>query len=268
MKETFKWLHDNKESLIAQKKGSVKHGDGIPFDYVNDIELVEKDNDGTTITYKAEITEDENPNEAKVRAVINTTNIMDSHKDVHLPGLWTKSLKENRMIMHLQEHDMKFDKIIADKKDLKAYAETYTWKELGFDFEGETQALVFDSTIKRDRNSYMLDQYKQGHVNNHSVGMMYVKLELAINDKEYEDEYKVWKKHIDQIANKNLVEATGYFWAVLEAKVIEGSAVPLGSNFATPTLDIKAEPVQTTQENEPDTSTQDKLNKFFNNLNL
>ncbi|KKK49589.1 hypothetical protein LCGC14_3133520, partial [marine sediment metagenome] len=42
------------------------------------------------------------------------------------------------------------------------------WSELGFDFEGQTQALVFESTIKKERNEFMFKQYAKGFVKNHS----------------------------------------------------------------------------------------------------
>lgn len=245
-KELFNWLVQEKETLIATKKAAIKYADGVSFNFT-----IETDK-GKVIKANDPVTED--LTELKVRAVINTTNLMDSHKDVHLPGIWTKSLKENNAIMHIQEHKMAFDKIIANGNDLKPSANTYKWSELGYNYEGKTQALVFDSTVKMSRNKYMFDQYKNGYVTNHSVGMVYVKLELAVNDKDYKEEFEAWEKYIDQVANKETAEDNGYFWAVKEAKVIEGSAVPIGSNFATPTLDnnIKEiEPLKGTQQDEP-----------------
>ena len=203
------------------------------------------------------------PDQLFVKAVINTTNVIDSHDDVHLPGLWDKSLKENKNIMHLQEHQMKFDSIISDCKDLKARVETKHWKELGFGFKGDTQALIFDSTVKKSRNKYMHTQYAEGHVKNHSVGMRYVKLSLAINDEDAGSNFDTWEKYIDQIANKEIAEAQGYFWAVKEAKVIEGSAVPIGSNQFTPTLENNKEPGKSTP-NEPGKSTH--INEFKSEL--
>jgi hypothetical protein len=197
----------------------------------------------------------------QVRAIINTTNLMDSHKDVHLPGLWKKSLQESdRRLMHLQEHKMEFDKIISDKKDLKVYTKTYSWKELGVKLEGNTEALVFDSTVKQKRNPYMFGMYKDGNVDNHSVGMQYVKMLMAVNDEEYQQEFENWEKYYPEIANKEEADNTGYFFIVKEAKVIEGSAVPIGSNWATPTLDIK-EPLEDTQK-EPVLTTQ-KANEII-----
>lgn len=232
-KELFDFLQDNQQSLIAQKRAISKEADSITIV------------PGKTASIKAKATHDDRT-EITVTAIINTTNIMDSHGDVHLPGLWNKSLSENKMLMHLQEHKLEFDKIIADGEDLKAFVRMYSWKELGFDFDGQTQALVFESIVKQDRNAYMFDQYKRGNVRNHSVGMRYVKLTLALNDEERGANYEAWQKYYPEIVNKQMADQWGYFWAVKEAMVIEGSAVPIGSNIATPTQNIKSEPLKDT----------------------
>jgi hypothetical protein len=88
----------------------------------------------------------------------------------------------------------------------------------------------------------MFEQYKQGFVTNHSVGMRYVKLDIAINDTDYEKEKDYYDKYITQVINSDDAEKQGYFWVVTEAKAIEGSAVPMGSNPITPTINIKSEP--------------------------
>ena len=179
----------------------------------------------------------------EVKAIINTTNILDSHGDVHLKGIWNKSLKENKRILHLQEHKSnEFDKIISSGEDLKATTKDYSWKELGYNVEGKTEALVFESKVKKSRNPYMFEQYKNGYINNHSVGMRYVKMELAVNDEDYEKEKDFWDKNIKNVVNRKEAEEKGYMWLVFEAKVVEGSAVPLGSNPITPTMNIKSEP--------------------------
>ena len=248
--ELFDWLIENKDTLIAQKKADTKHADAIAYNSQSSLRQRQNKAVGDDGNIDAVL-------------VINTTNLMDSHDDVHIPGLWNKSLRENNRIMHLQEHKMEFDKIIADGKDLKVYTKDFTWKELGAKMDGKTEALVFDSTIKEDRNPFMFKEYRNGNVSNHSVGMQYVKLFLAINDEDYKDEFKVWEKYIDQVANRKAAEDMGYFWAVTEAKVIEGSAVPLGSNQITPTLDIK-EPLEGTPP-EPSMDTL-KKNVFINLL--
>ena len=165
---------------------------------------------------------------------------------------------------------MKFDKIITDK--VKAAIRVMNWKELGYSYEGTTEALVFDCDVDKARNPFMFEQYSKGYVKNHSVGMRYVTLELALNSESKFDieEKEVWDKHISEIANKDVAEDQGYFWAVGEAKIVEGSAVPVGSNTITPVLSIEAKEAgaSTSETIEPDNSTQTKESKFFYNSNL
>lgn len=251
--ELFDFLIKNKSILIAEKKFGVKFSDSISFGLQSN-------------TNKASNNSSSDVDTITVKSVINTTNLMDSHSDVHIKGIWNKSLKETKDIYLLQEHEMKFDKIISD--EVKASVETMNWSDLGSNLKGETQALIFESTIKRDRNEFMFKQYQKGFVKNHSVGMRYVKIELAINsDKEwYQEEKKIWDKYIGEVANIKEAEANGYFWAVLEAKVIEGSAVPMGSNKITPTLTVEnksIEPSEDTQKTEPPTGTQKAKSNIY-----
>ena len=168
--------------------------------------------------------------------------------------------------MHLQEHEREFDKVISD--NALGAVELMTWKSLGFPYNGKTEALVFNSTIQKKRNEFMFNQYSNGWVKNHSVGMRYVKMDLAINsESEYDKEEKeLFDKYYPVIANKEVADERGYFWVVSEAKIIEGSAVVMGSNSATPTLSvenkIEADNITSEQE-EPsiDTQKQEKLLK-------
>ena len=240
-KELYSFLSKNKNILITQKKAEMKRADGV-FHYMVNEKLINK----------ADISQIDltNTNALNVKAIINTTNIMDSHDDVHIPGLWTKSLQENKNIMHLQEHNMSFNSIISSNEDLIAYTKYYNWADLGHDFQGQTQALEFESNVKKTRNEYMFNQYANNYVTNHSVGMRYVKVFLAINDPEYPEDYEIWSRYINSIVNAELAIEKGYFYAVTEAKVIEGSAVPIGSNHITPTRSVtpKIEQLETELE--------------------
>ena len=278
-KELFEFIIQNKETLIAQKKSVTKQVDcsvALAPVIVKDQKIVNKEEGGNI--------PDVDVDSLKVVVLINTTNYFDSHRDVHIGGIWKKSLKENTMILHLQEHEMEFDKIIASGEQLKAYTKNYTWAELGYPYEGTTEGLTFESTILKKRNEFMLNQYANGWVENHSVSMRYVKFDFAINDEDYPNEYEAWKKYYPLIANKEDVDQYGYFSYVLEAKVIEGSAVPIGSNRATPTLSNgtedsqppegtgkKIEPSKDTQTKvEPDNSTQKEsiYSYLSKNINL
>lgn len=262
--ELIEFLVENKESIIAQKKAELKRADCVSFSPT----IVRDKND----TNKAnEPVNTDELTELKVVIIINTTNLLDGHGDVHIPGLWKKSLKENKMIMHLQEHEMKFDKIISDGKNLKAYTNDYNWSELGYNFDGKTQALVFESTIERKRNPFMFEQYANGYVKNHSVGMSYVQLIFCVNDDNYGAEFEAWEKYYPQVVNKEDADEQGYFWAVKEAKVREGSAVPIGSNWITPTLENNKQkpPKGTSEKIEPPEGTQEiDYEYLIKNLNI
>lgn len=225
------YMVSNKSKLIAQKKSVKKEADAITF--ASDL-LIDRDE-----VVKADASNPGIPADAKqikVRSIINTTKLFDSHGDVHLDQLWNKSLKEGTFSL-VQEHQFNFKGTISD--NVKAFVKQMTWHELGVNFEGKTQALVFDSIIDKEENEFMFEKYRTGKVKNHSVGMQYVKIDLAVNDDRYEKEFATWEKYFDEIANKDDALAAGYFWAVSEAKIIEGSAVKRGSNWVTPTQSIQ-----------------------------
>lgn len=261
-KELFNFLHENKNSLISQKKSITKHADGFSFCKNENIKN-EKSFKNTTKDIEQDV--------INVKAVINTTNILDSHGDVHIPNIWNKSIKENKRIMHLQEHQSyRFDKIIADGADLKVYTRVFNWKDLGFNYEGKTEALMFDSKVRKSRNKFMFEHYKQGYVKNHSVGMQYVKYVLCINseEEEHKEEKDNYNKYINQIINKEQAEEKGYFWAVLEAKILEGSAVPIGSNELTPTYSVEAGENKSLQEAKEVVKENTSLLDFYKNIKL
>jgi hypothetical protein len=245
--ELFKALTEHKKELISLKKSVTKNADAISYGYV---ENISKNNIDKAIA-SADL-----PNTLDVKVVINTTNFLDSHGDLHINGIWNKSVADNKTFLHLQEHNRDFSHVISDSA--KGLVQSMTWKQLGLPYEGKTEALVFESTIDRLRNGFMLKQYANGWVKNHSVGMRYVNLELAINSEaDYDKEYKeLWDKYYPVVANKELADERGYMWIVSEAKIIEGSAVVMGSNSATPTLENKQEPLDDTLDNEAEKSLQ------------
>lgn len=262
--ELFKALIENKKELVSIKKSATKNADAVSFGYLDTSIKID--------TNKEDVqSQMQNPESLNVKVVINTTNFLDSHGDVHVNGIWNKSVKDNVSFLHLQEHEREFDKVITDSA--KGYVQSMTWKKLGLPYDGKTEALIFESTIDKKRNEFMLNQYANGWVKNHSVGMRYVQLELAINtEAEYDKEYKaLWDEFYPIIANKETADEKGYFWVVKEAKIIEGSAVVMGSNSATPTLENKEEiePSKDTLDTEPSIDTQKEqqllkelLNKF------
>jgi hypothetical protein len=257
--DLFDWLKLNEKKLIAEKVKFKNTGDVVKH--------------APSFISGTEANKSADPNlpkdELQVKAIINTTNLLDSYFDVHIPGLWDKSLSENKYMYHLQEHKTSFDKVIAEGSAVKAYVQNFTWKELGFDYTGTTQALVFDSTIKAVDNPMMFSKYQQGKVRQHSVGMQYIKVQMAIDSNHKDDEkYKqAWDKYYPQIANKEMADKYGFFFAVTEAKANEGSAVMFGANYATPTLETKEHGAAESTPNKPEQSTSKFFQTIINNLN-
>lgn len=185
--------------------------------------------------------------------VINTTNYMDSHLDVHIPNLWKKSISENPTTYLLKSHLRDFEYVITDSAI--PYVKNMNWTDLGLNSEGKTQALIFKAEISRERNEFMYEQYLKGYVKQHSVGMKYINIFFCVNsdDRYFIEEKKNWDKYYNEIVNKEIADKEMCFWAVTEAKLIEGSAVLFGSNPITPTLSknkssyTQDEPLDTTK---------------------
>jgi hypothetical protein len=259
-KETFDYLVKNEALIFNAKKSVTKEADGFfsaPL-YVDDKGNLVNKAEGEAIP----LTES---GRLKVVPVINTTNWLDSHGDVHIPGLWKKSLSDNKRsgFYLLDSHRRSFKDIIAE--ECAGLTRNLSWKELGLDYPGTTEALLFNAFLEKERNEYMYEQYLKKRVKNHSVGMQYVKLVTCIDDDEYPVQKENWDKYIEMVANREEAEADGYFWAILEAKIMEGSAVVFGSNSATPTLETtllgKTDSADDTK-NQPPLGTDDEPSVF------
>lgn len=261
--EALKFLVKNKKIVIANKSSEMKKADGISFNEslksVKD-EVIKSDSNIDVSTV----------NQIKITAIGNTCNYYDSHGDVSITGSWNRTANNTKEGLHLQEHKCQFDHIIAEGPEVKYTVETKTWRELGYDYEGSTECLVQNSTASKEDNPYMFDKYVKGKVKQHSAGLRYVKMELAVNNSAdwAKDEKEVWDKYYPSIVNKDDVDQRGYFWAVLEQKIIEVSAVPRGSNPVTPTTSVElVTDTSTKQETDPAGATPlsvpKKLNVFI-----
>lgn len=238
---TIKEIVEKKAELISLKKAEIKTVKGGLTTLVNN----------NVIKVDKAVNDTENKLERTI--VGNTYMWMDSHDDVHAKGVFTKSIKERKnQIFHLHDHEFKLTAKVGEPKEV--YEKELLWSEFGVNKAGSTTALLMDSEIYKDYNSKIFNAYKNGQISQHSVGMQYVKIDLAVKDEDYEEEYKTWQDNIENIGNKELAEEKGYFWLVREAKLIEISAVLLGSNTLTPTLENK-EAVLDTSKQEPSDDT-------------
>ena len=249
--EMFTAMKGKASKILQAKKSAIKNADGVPSMAGLGIKMNSTKAEGEAV--KLEFGD-------KVFPVINTTLFFDSHEDVHLNGIWNKSINDGVKPALILNHDYKIGQVIAYPEDVIAMVKIIPWKDLGLDYEGETEALVFEATMKEDSNEIGFKAYRNRRKVQHSIRMEYVRLELGINSdsKDWENERKFYEKYINKIANKNEVVKNGYFWGVKEAKIYkEGSMVMEGSNSATPTLFEAGN--YATSEREPEKSTQKRL---------
>ena len=140
----FDWLIQNKSLLLTQKKSIVKQADACSagVSYILD--------DDKTVTNKTELIP-ASVTKIKVRSIVNTTKLFDSHQDVHIDQLWNKSIKETKDNYLVKQHDFSFDGIISD--NVKVFTKQITWHELNYNYEGQTQALSLRFYYRPGRNA-------------------------------------------------------------------------------------------------------------------
>ena len=108
-----------------------------------------------------------------------------------------------------------------------------TFEKFGYDSGLSTMAFLKDVAIYKEQSEQFFSQMSNGMINQHSVGMMYIKIALAVDDISDAEGYKLYTSLLPIIGNSKEVEEQGYFFAVQEAKELETSAVTMGSNSLT-----------------------------------
>jgi hypothetical protein len=188
-----------------------------------------------------------------IEAVINTTNIIDSHMDLHLPDIWNKTVKDNPYSYHLKQHEQKFESVLSNKA--KSYNLITNFRNLGLNKNFATIANMNKLVLGKKEQPFMFEKYTNGEVLEHSIGMIYVYLELAYYDEDSQKNMDFFNKALSQAVNPEIAEEKGFVWVVSQAKKREGSAVVFGSNSVTPTLSVTnyEPPKSTHNKNEADT---------------
>ena len=242
-KEKFDYLVKNKTELIELKKSAVKYSDICitPTD-----EVVSK-------AMNTEYKDDPSKGVITRKIIANTYNWLDSHGDVHVGNTFAKSIKERATkVFHLHDHKHEVTAKVGRTKEIEEVL--VKWSDLGVNKEGETTVLMATSEISEKLNKDVYGQYLDKEIDQHSVGMIYVKMSLAIDDEEYKEEKSTWDKVYPKLGNPEKADEDKYFWVVEEAKLIEYSAVLFGSNELTPTVE-NIEPLKNTQKEEPNEPT-------------
>ena len=232
----FEALKANKELIIKEKKSQIfkscDKGAGISVKpmKLDAIKGVQMDSDYHYVA-------------------VNTTNVLDSHGDLHVKGIWNKSVKDQQGKNYLVlDHELSVSSVVARKENVEMFISDVSFSSIGKGYQGETQALIYKVAKSDIINPLAKEWLDSGSDIEASVRMQYVNVELALNSdsKGDEEEKAVYDQYVNQIANKNDFESIDYFWVVKEAKNIgESSLVLAGSNGATGVLNEAAQSTST-----------------------
>lgn len=196
---------------------------------------------------------------------VNSTNILDSHCDLHVNGIWNKSVKEIQGKNYLvEDHELEVSKVIVRKEHIEIFTAKVPFSMIGKDYAGNTEVLIYKVPKNQVKNPVLKDWLDSGDAIEASVRMQYVTVLLAMdsNNPEDETEKKNYDDYIGLIANKDEFEYIPYFFVIKEAKnVKESSLVPFGSNSSTGVIQNKIEAVEDTSKQEPSNDTQTKTRR-------
>lgn len=230
------FLMANKSELIAQKCAFPIKSEGNNYPYITAKKSKVVSNKAAG---EQAVLIDDN-GELDIVAIANAANFIDTQMDMLLPDCWKKTIKESgptgkNRIYHLKDHNQKIDGVIGKINNI--YSQDYSLTDLGLSMIGTTQCLVMESTVKEALNDKCFDMYSSKMINQHSIGLQYVKMDIAVNDPNYPAEFAVWNKYYSQVINKDVANKCGYFWVIYEIKLLEVSAVLWGANELTPCVD-------------------------------
>jgi len=224
--EAFKALKEAKETIVASKKSDILRSHeklvGVPL-----------------ISLKiADTVKGLDTSEGVYHIVMNTTNVLDSHDDLHVKGIWEDDLAEaqaENSVCVDHEDTIEGTAVCNDKLTIQVLDTSF--KDLGLDLDGDTQALVYSFNANDVIHSKAKNWLESGSDIQGSVSMRYVDISLALNSTEEEDkeEFKLFTEYYSKIANKSDYEhGIDYFWVVKKAKnKRESSLVKRGSNRFT-----------------------------------
>lgn len=226
--DLFFALKENLDDILALKKAKIQKscekGVGIPFKPLKSQILEENIKEFAT---------DDN----YYYIAVNATKVLDSHGDVHIDGLWKKTVKEQQGKNYLvADHKLEMNKVIARKGNIEMFTAEIPFSAIGKSYQGNTQVLIYKVAKDKIIHPLAKEWLESGEDIEGSVRMRYVQIKTAMDSAREEDkeEAKTYNEYINQIANKDEFERIPYFFVVTEAEnVKESSLVLFGSNSST-----------------------------------
>lgn len=153
--------------------------------------------------------------------VVNSTNILDSHDDLHINGIWNTTVKDQQGKNYLVDtHSITIDTTIVKKEHIEMFVAKVTFASLGMAYSGSTQVLVYKFRKDKVIDQKAKEWLESGDAIQASVRMQYVSLKFALDSNAPEDKEvkKNYDDYIGSIANKDDFEYIPYFFVITEAK--------------------------------------------------
>lgn len=200
--------------------------------------------------------------------VVNSSNILDSHRDMHIKGNWDKTAKEQQgKVFLVFDHQLQRSEIVAMKEDIELITAEVPFNAIGKNYVGKTYVLIYK--VKKDKiiNNEAKEWLDKGYSFEASVRMQYMDIAIAVksSNPDYAKENADYEKFYPMIANiEEFDDEVNYFWVVKQAKnVFESSLVMFGSNPATGQMQENKQAEQSLEiETEPSKDTQEEKRKF------
>jgi len=198
----------------------------------------------------------------------NTTGILDGHEDLHVKGIWNKSVKEQIFKNYLvADHELCIDNVIVKKEYVEMFVVTLPFSALGFPYEGDTEVLVYKVPKDKIIHQKAKEWLESGDAIEASVRMQYVTILFAMDSNAPEDASlkKNYDDYLPFIANKGDFEYIPYYFIIKEAKnVRESSLVVFASNPVTGKISERLiESLKNTPTIDPPTSSQKSVWDYF-----
>ncbi len=106
---------------------------------------------------------------------VNTTGILDSHEDLHINGIWNKSVKEQQGQNYLvADHELTIENTIVRKEYVEMIVADMPFAMLGKEYLGDTQALIYKFPKDKVINAKAKEWLESGDAIEASVRMQYV----------------------------------------------------------------------------------------------
>jgi len=190
----------------------------------------------------------------------NSTRILDSHEDVHIDGLWKKTIQEKQFKNYVvTDHELEVLNTVVRKEYVEIFTAKVPFSILNKSYSGNTEVLIYKFPKDKVQIPIVKEWLDSGDALEGSVRMRYINFVFCADSNNPEDEEfkKNYDKYIDYIANKEDFEYIPYFFAIIEASnERESSFVIAGSNHVTGQIQNNKQAEKSLEPNEPTEVTQ------------